>query len=269
MLKLITLMAIPFFVVSCNEDTQKEKAQSFETLLETKTGQSYTLAKTGKYSVYKNDLTGEFVAYNLDKFEYGVMLSFDEYLANSVVDGVDIVGNLSVEKEWKETGHYEYYNNDCRCWRSYQSVGDGAGKKWVDTSYWATYYVGSGYKFANNSVRSKDLETLAAIEENQSVESVAAALKSEFSLSDNRAQELATLANKYRKLESARALTASEKDQFAMKALGVSMTQVEQALLNKALGEEDQYESLLRTAARTNNTTPEQIGKFLNGMISE
>jgi hypothetical protein len=150
------------------------------------------------------------------------------------------------------------YNISCGCYQ-----------KWIDTSHYETFYYGGGYRFENTSTGSKDLETLAALKEEAAVAFLTEKFKSDFSLSDNRAQELAKLATKYQRMESVRELTQAEKDHFALKALGVSMNQIESAVKNKSQGSETEYAELLKKAALVNNTTPEQIGKFFTEVVEE
>jgi hypothetical protein len=162
------------------------------------------------------------------------------------------------------------YLSECACYDwgySYQQV--DVGSEWVDTSRWHTFYTGGGFTFNNASGHSKDLETMAALEEAVAEKFVAHRLSSEFSLSDARAGELAKLALRYQKLESTRELTATEKDRFALDALGVSMTQIETSLKDKARGNETAYKELLAEAARVNKTTPEEIGRFFDQVILE
>jgi hypothetical protein len=280
--KFFVLMLMSLFFVACGH---KKDAQSFEKALEAQTGQKHSIAKLdtekGEYVVYKNEVTGEFVAYNMSKWDRKNMNSVDQYMANGAVDGVDIVKNLAKNTEWIDSGYwesvyetwtetYEYYDDSCECYQTeteYHSV--YVGERYVDTSHWYTFYTGGGFRFDNTSSQSKDLDTIAALKEEAAEQFMAFKLKSEFSLSSNRAEELAKLANRYQKLENSRELTGSEKDKFAMEALGVSMNQVESALKKKAEGNESHYEELLATAAKTNNTTPEQIGKFFNEMVIE
>ena len=94
-------------------------------------------------------------------------------------------------------------------------------------------------------------------------------LKSEFSLSDNRAGELARLVNRYKKLDNIRELTQQEKDLFAKDSLGVSMKEVEKAFRNKAEGRDKAYNDMLDQAAATNQTTPEMIGKFFDTYVNQ
>lgn len=282
--KLIVLSVLSFLTVACS-NSQKKDAKSFETVLEAETGHAHTIAKLntekGNFAVYKDEVTGEFKAYNMDKWDRETMTTVAQFMANGTVDGVDVVRNLAQNKVWVEDGYwkaiyetrYEWrteYDTFCKCYEEkYTPYDHYVGQRWVDTSHWYTYYTGSGFRFENTSTASKDLDTIAALKEEAAEEFIAHKLKSEFSLSSNRAEELAKLANRYQKLENSRELTTSEKDKFAVEALGVSMTQVESALKAKAEGNERSYERLLEAAAKTNNTTPEQIGKFFNEMVLE
>ncbi len=266
-----------FFFTSCGNQLYK-KAEDFEKILETSTGQQQSVAKLNTseygYVVYKNEVTGEFTAYNLTNFNGRKMETMSEYLA-VVNQNVDIISGLTPSTEWVKSGYWtdEYetetqsvqqwdYTCECYNWVSYDVEVYVGPSEWIDTSGWITYYSGGGFKFDNTSTQSKDLETIAALEEAVATKFISYKLSSEFSLSSNRAMELAGLALKYKKLENARALTALEKDSFALKTLGVSMTQVESALQDKYQGDEEAFKALLNQAAEVNQTTPEQIGRF-------
>ncbi len=277
MQKILVLALMSFLFIACGH---KKDAQSFERALEGSTGQGYTIVKlnteTGRYVVYKNDVTGEYMAVNMERWNRETMTTLDQFLAVAV-EGVDIVRNLAQNREWVNSGYWEaiyttytdtYYDEYCGCYvtETYQVH---TGDRWVDTSHWYTFYTGGGFRFDNTSSQSKDLETIAALKEEVAEKFMAHKLKSEFSLSSNRAAELAALASRYQKLENTRELTSSEKDKFALSALGVSMNQVEAALKAKAEGNTKTYADLLATASKVNNTTPEQIGRFFETMIAE
>ncbi|HXH32147.1 MAG TPA: hypothetical protein VNJ01_15185 [Bacteriovoracaceae bacterium] len=277
MQKILVLALMSFLFIACGH---KRDAQSFERALEASTGQQYEIVKlnteTGRYVVYKNKTTGEFLAVNMDRWNRETMTTIEQFMAVAV-EGVDIVRNLASGREWVDSGYWraiyrtyyeEYYDESCSCYRE-ESYQVHVGDEWVDTSHWYTFYTGGGFRFDNTSSQSKDLETLAALKEEAAEKFMAYKLKSEFSLSSNRAAELAGLASRYQKLENSRELTSSEKDKFALSALGVSMNQVEAALKAKAQGNEKTYADLLATASKVNSTTPEQIGKFFEQMIVE
>lgn len=256
----------------------KKDAVSFEQALEASTGQAHTVVKLNSkvpgYVVYQNNATGEFVAYNMERWDRATMTTMDQF--NAVALAGDVVANLDDNREWIDSGYwssiyetdYDYVWDDfCECYETVETE-VYVGQEWVDTSSWVTFYYGGGMRFDNASTVSRDLDTIAALKDDAAEAFIATRLQSEFSLSSHRASELAKLTNRYQKLENSRELTTSEKDRFAMDALGVSMTRVESALRAKAEGNERAYEQLLETAARVNSTTPEQIGRFFDEMAT-
>lgn len=281
MQKILILGLMFLMTVACGH---KKDAKTFEAALEAQTGHQWSVAKlqteTGKYVVFKDETTGLYSAYNMDKWDRKTMKTTDEFFANAV-KGVDFVMNLQKNEEYIEDGYErdvydyytvyeEYYDEDCDCYYSEEvTYSEWVGTEWVDTSYWYTYYTGGGFRFSNTSGSSKDLETIAALEEEVAQKFMAHKFSSEFSMSAHRAEELAKLASRYQKLENTRELTAGEKDKFALEALGVSFSQVENALKAKAQGNEKAYSDLLAKASEVNKTTPEQIGKFFDELIIE
>jgi uncharacterized lipoprotein YehR (DUF1307 family) len=251
--RIILLLAISLFAVACGH---KKDAKSFEAALEASTGQPHSIAKlytqVGDYVVYRNDSTGEYVAYNMKQWDRETMTSMDQYLSAGAVEGTDIVHGLEVRSEWVTSTSY---SASCDC--------D------VDSSGYVDFYYGGGFRFENNSTASRDLDTLAALREEAAEQFIAFKLQSEFSLSSDRAAELAKLANRYDRMESVRELTQREKDRFAMSALGVDMGKVEKALKSRAQGDEGAYLEMLEIAARANQTTPENIGRFFETIVNE
>ncbi len=282
MLKFIAIAALSAALVGCSSK-QEKAARSFEAALEADTGVSWTVVKAeterGQFSVFRNDATGEFVAYNLARWDRNTMTTLSQFTA--VAQTGDVINNLAQDQEWVEDGYWRdvtdwryntewQFDYECNC---YDHVTEWeqvvVGQEWVDTSHWYVFYVGGGFRFQNTAGVSRDLETIAALKEEAAVGLMAHKLKTEFSLSANRAQEMARLASRYQRLESSRELTTAEKNSFAMSAMGVNMNQIESALRNRAAGREQQYRDLLNTAARVNSTTPEQIGKFFEKVVGE
>jgi hypothetical protein len=278
--KIFLLLSIFVLAIGCSSQ-RKKQAQQFEQLLESGTGQQWSIAKletkTGKYTVYYNETTGEYVAYNMDTFDKDNMTTLAQY--NAAARPNDIIGNLFRQQEWVESGYWQsvyetYYYTDyewseaCDCWYPYTySESVYVGQVWVDTSSWVTFFYGGGFKFDNAGGVKRDLELLGSLNEEAGEKMVAAKLKTEFSLSIPRAQELAKLAVRYQKLENARALTEAEKNTFALSALGVSMKDIEVALKEKAEGSEDRYKELLNDAADFNKTSPEKIGQIMDQVL--
>jgi RNA polymerase-interacting CarD/CdnL/TRCF family regulator len=264
------LMILSLICMACNDISKK--AKHFEKVLEASDGHEYSVAKTytqqSNYVVFKDETTGTYTAYNLENYNRRKMKTLDDYKAGVNVS-VDIVSNLTVAQEWEVSGHWDYYTTyesyydpGCDCYGSYETT--HYTDTWIDTSSWVTYYYGNGLKFSNTSSMSKDLEMLAALEEEAVEQWISVKLSSDYALSNDRAAELAQLLTKYQKLENQRELTASEKNYFAQESLGVSMGDLENSLKEKALGQDNNYQKLLNEAAVLNRTTPEQIGRFLN-----
>jgi len=267
--------------VSVLNDDEKA-SEKFAKLLEYKTGQPYRVAKqstlVGKYVVFQNLATGKFEAYNLAKFDRDSMHSLEAFLAVAV-SGVDIVKNLSAKNEWVVSGYWEdlydtrtetkeVYDEDCDCTLTETTETKiYIGRQWVDTSHYVYRYYGGGFRFENANQASRDLEMIAALEEDVAFKVISDKLTSSFSLSTNRAQELAKLVTQYNKLESIRSLTEVEKDKFALDAMGVSLNDIHEAMKEKREGSMDKFEKFLKTAAATNNTTPEQIGRFFDEYV--
>lgn len=278
--KIFLVVLLTVFLTSCGH---RKSAKSFESILEAETGQNHSIAKlnteTGNYVVYKNEVTGEYVAYNLDKFDRKSMNSYAQF-ASGAIEGVDVVHDLTYHYEYVQSGYwaggywdYDYYDEyvydswcDCYEWVSY-SYSYYVEPYYVDTSYSNSYYTGGGFRFKNEAGTSKNLEMVAALEEEASKLFITSKLTSEFSLSHKRAQELAQLVTNYQKLENSRELTTSEKDKFALDALGVNYTEIESALKEKSSGNEDAYKSLLKKAAKVNKTTSEEIGRFFDEVV--
>jgi hypothetical protein len=251
------------------------RAKKFEKILEASTGQDQTVAKlwTEKsgYVVFKNEATGAYTAYNLDKFDKKKMKSYDAYLA--ATSTTDVVSGLSSGQEWIVEGHwYEESSTSTSCdndGNCYDTTTYWTTDEWVDTSHWYTFYTGGGFRFENNTAASHDLDTLAAMREELALNYMSHQLTSEFSLSESRADELAKLAWRYNKLESRRELTPSEKNIFALESLGVSFSKVESAMKNRASGNSGAYQELLKKASDYNRTTPEEMGRFFETYIAD
>ena len=249
-------------------------AEKFESLLEHSTGQQHSTAKLwtqeGYYVVYKNDVTGEFTAYNLDKFDRKKMKELSAFTA--IATESDIVHALEPKAEWVESGYWEqesYTENVCDAdWNCWSETRYRDTNNWIDTSGYVTFYYGGGFRFENAQSRSHDLETLAALNEDAAISFMSSRLQSDFALSADRASTLANLSLRYQRLESVRELTEKEKDLFALEALGVSVSQIETSLRKKESGDEQEYLELLKKSATVNRTTPEKIGQFFEDYIN-
>ena len=226
-------------IVAC-ESGSDPKSSGFEAMLEAGTGQQWHVAKVSTrqngYQIFQNDTTGEYYAFNLSKFTAG--MTYAQYESRSLPG--DMIAGLTMTTE-----------------TSIDSNGNNVTE---------TYYMYGGLRFSNTTTMSRDLELVGSLRDQAAQVYLSHKFQSEYSLSSDRAQELAKLTTRYQRLDSRRALTPSEKNVFAMNALGVNMNQVESAMKQKAEGNTKAYEDMLDTAARVNRTTPEQVGKFFDEM---
>jgi hypothetical protein len=284
-------LLLSLFIVGCKSSSnsgpsepQINKNAEFEKLLEAKTGYDYVLAKsyteTPGYVVFWNKDRNSYAAYNIAKYDFATMKTYDEYLMTIDIQK-DVIRDLAKDSKYVDDGYWddvyetryfseEYYDSDCDCYYTDSwSEEVWVGETYVDTSYWYTWYTGSGFKFSNNESLPKDFETLKALSEEEAITSISNKLKSTLSLSTDRSAELGKIYYKWKKLESKRALTDSEKSILMTDALGVSLKQAETAYAEKFVGDDKAYEAMLVKAAEVNRTTPEQIGTFLNQMIEE
>lgn len=290
MKRILIIFAALFALTACNDDDGYEsswektekKNKAFEEILEEETGHAHDVAKkyTGVdgYVVYQDLVTGEYVAYNVDKYDSSTMSTFADYEA--VMISGDAIFNLDKEKIWKESGYWDsiyetrvyyddYYDWECDCWVTEMYEEEVyVDSVWVDTSGYKTYYYGGGLVFDNKSSASKNLEMFEALEEQVAEGFVEAKLKSDFSLSATRAKELAHMLTRYKKLTSTRELAAAEKSKFTMSAFGTDVVSIEKALKAKSEGRDNEYDDLMQKAAKVNQTTPESIGRFFDEYVT-
>lgn len=135
MKKMTLILLMILSVVSCNSNRE---AKNFVKDLEELTGVDYSIIKsstqTEGYIVVKNDKTGEYLAYNIAKYED---ISMEDYLKQAV-HGVDIIHDLT--QNMSTTNSPGWISN----WVTYYE-GDYV---WVDgDSYWVddSYYVDGDY----------------------------------------------------------------------------------------------------------------------------
>jgi hypothetical protein len=252
-------------------EQQVSNSEKFEQFLESQTSQDWQIAKINygqPRTVFKNNATGEFVAYNVDLFAAGNFSTLNDY--QMAASSTDIIRNLSSKREWVESGYYEpVYGERVTT----DSFGNTIFEKyviyesWVDTSSWETFYYGGGFKFENQNTPNRDLETLASLAEEENAKVLTQLVSSQFSLSLPRATEITRLIIKQKKLENVRALTLDEKNRFALSALGVSMNQVENALKEKNQGFDRNYQELIQKVADYNKTTIEAVQLLFNHYI--
>lgn len=277
---IIMLMMLCVSVVSCGP--HRMDAIKFKKLLKEETGQKWKIQKlfteTGDYVVFKNKDTGEYVAYNMDIYDRKGKMTYDQYMAIAQA-GTDVVHNLEQNSKWVDTSHWEtqtYYSGDW-VWDDYYEDWewcDTCGYSWtedvwVESGYTYYWYTGNGFSFSNNELNvSRDLETLSGLADKAQVNLISAAIQNEFSLSSNRAQELAKLSVKFNKIENLRELTVQEKDYFAVNALGSSFSELTAAYKKSLSNNKKDFNSLLDKAAKLNKTTADKLESYVSEYLS-
>jgi hypothetical protein len=257
-------------------------AIKFKKLLKAETGQKWKIQKlhteTGDYVVFKNKETGEYSAYNMEKFDRKGKMSYDEFMAVAI-DGTDIITNLNQESKYVDTSHWSTnteYEGDW-VWDDYNDEWDWCSTcgssytydVWVESGYTYYWYTGNGFSFSNTELNvSRDLETLSGMAESVQVNLMSLAIQSELSLSSNRAKELAKLSVKFNKLENIRELSSKEKDYFAVSALGVSYSDLSSAYKDSKTSNSQSFKTLMEKAAKVNDTTSENLESYVSEYLS-
>ena len=272
---LVVAALVGLSMVGCSK--QRKAAKDFESFLSSQTGHSYKIAKlytlVDGSVVLKDKTTGEYVAYNVGKYNKDTMTTLNDYLSVANSPG-DVVHNLSsYDQTYEQSTWHEGY------WASesvdvYDDYGNVIGYTYQDywvpgyytTDYYTTtYYTGDGFTFSEDASKSKDLDAIAAASEDADNQALADQIHSQFGLSEERSETLANLAVNYSKLEDSRKLTDADKEVFAKEGLGVSYAQLQNAYQNSAKGgDSKEYDSLVSQAAKLNGTTPEKARALMD-----
>jgi hypothetical protein len=276
---LLPLLLLCAMFTSCSKSYRE--ARDFEELLEAETGHSFEVAKlnteTSGYVVYKDKTTGEYIAYNLNKFSRDTMTSYSQFSAVAV-EGTDIVRNLARNWETRTSvdtvpvTRYEggyYYDSYWETWEYDPYLYSYTEWVTVYENYTYYWYTGGGFRFENTGLSAgRDLETMAGLEEEMAMQVLTKAIQGQFSLSLERSQALAKLATKYGKIQNDRELSLDEKNYFAFEALGVNYSDLTEAYSRSLTNDRSEYETLIARAAQVNRTTPEHIGEFIGNFLA-
>jgi len=122
--------------------------------------------------------------------------------------------------------------------------------------------------FEKTSGSVRDLEKAAAFSETQVLDSVAKSIASEFGLSEERSLRVAKLAQSWKKLSKARALTDGDANAFTKELTGVNMNTIENAYTAASEGSADQLNNVLERAAAVNGTTPENMAEIMTTLFN-
>lgn len=126
------------------------------------------------------------------------------------------------------------------------------------------YY--TGVTFEETSASSKDLQKLAAVKQELSVQKSAKNLKAEFGLSDSRSREVARLAVQLSNTNR-KSMTDKDYDAFSKELLGTSIGKFQSAMKAAKEGNTASMNSIIDTAAKVNGVGPEHMNQIMNGLF--
>ena len=127
---------------------------------------------------------------------------------------------------------------------------------------------GSHLVFELGDTTSKDLEAVAAKIESTSNGAAAASLVSNFGLSEDRAAEVASLANSWKNISKNRTMTSKDLAEFQVKVFGADLNAISKAAKKAADGDAKDYTTLITKAAALNDMSPEQAKAILESFTN-
>lgn len=277
--KLFALLSILFVLVSCGH---RKDANSFEDLLESATGDDFQIVKLNTlnagYVVYQNQRTGEFVAYNLNKFDRKGDMTYAQYLAaadsNDVVVGLDHFSQVELD-------YIPHYETDV--WYEWELVWDPYldDYVWEEVRYeetytwyeevWVTrhYYEGSGFVFEIGTKEdSKDLEKIGGLIEQAQVNDIATQLEKSFGLSEGRAMKVGKMLKNFQDVTNKRGMTNEDLSLLGKEILGTDINKLKAAYKKSIEGEKEDMDKLIEQAAELNEIDPEHMSALMNQYLN-
>lgn len=126
------------------------------------------------------------------------------------------------------------------------------------------YY--TGVTFEETSASSKDLQKVAAIKQELSVQKSAKNLKAQFGLSDDRSREVARLAVQLSNTDK-KSMTDKDYDGFSKELLGTTIGKFQTAMKAAKEGNAADMNSIIDGAAKLNGVGPEHMNQIMNGLF--
>jgi hypothetical protein len=143
--------------------------------------------------------------------------------------------------------------------QNYYDLTDLGGNLYQD------YY--TGVTFEETSASSKDLQKVAALKQELTVQKSAKNLKAQFGLSDDRSREVARLAVQLAGTDK-KSMTDKDYDGFSKELLGTSIGKFQAAMKAAKEGNAASMNSIIETAAQVNGVGPEHMNQIMNGLFS-
>lgn len=123
-----------------------------------------------------------------------------------------------------------------------------------------------GRVFEAGGDASKDLETIAAFEEETQVAFLASKFLS-YGMSEERSMKIASLLNATKKVGNRRALTNKDMDSFSKELFDTNYMTVSESITAIMQNDIDGAQNFLQTAAAKNNISPEQVQAIITDMF--
>ena len=114
----------------------------------------------------------------------------------------------------------------------------------------------AGYLYEKKSQTSKDLAKIGAKLERARNRALGDHIAAEFGLSEKRGGEIARLVNEWKSLSKQRSMTDAEGAAFSKELLGFNLVSAAKTVKQ---GDSQEIQKLLKVAAKTNDTTPENM----------
>jgi hypothetical protein len=128
------------------------------------------------------------------------------------------------------------------------------------------YYTGT--LFEETSATSKDLEKMAALKQELTIQKSAKKIEASYGLSADRSREVARLAVQLKQTPKA-SMTDADYDAFSKEILGSSITDLKSAVNKKLQGDSSAMDSLVEQAAEVNGVGPEHMNKIINDLFAQ
>jgi len=138
---------------------------------------------------------------------------------------------------------------------------------------WETYF-GSGLwedsygnLYEEGTGATKDLEKIAATMEKLQVEAVGEGIAAKFGLSVERGQEMARIAQNWKKASATRSMTDADADALSNELFGFDLTAGLKAIEELKSGDGESLNQLIEKAAEVNGVTPEHLNQVLTTLM--
>lgn len=278
MIKQILILLTAVLLAGCN--SQSKDAREFEDALEAEFGVGFSRVKTytltSGYSVFQNDVTGEYIAFNLDKFDRDSD-TYATYILKT--NETDVRGSLNRYQQWEQDLESRSVTDYRYEWvERYDAFSDSYYDSWeyvpyTYTEYYyvdvlRTYYTDGIYTFQVGQNMGKDLEKIGGLVEEQTLNELGSFFSGQYGLSEDRGIEVAKLVQSYDQISQNRSMTDADKKAFETELLGTDLATFEKAYQNSKKGvDQNKFNSLIDKASKLNEVSPEHFMTIMGDII--